>query len=200
MHGTQPRSHSFKNRDLEVFYRMLEGQRFPDTVLLDDEYMQALRFRETPQPVVRPKRAEPAKALRRKTEQSKGDGGDGSAPGQQADTSEDKRETILRQLPRRVRKAYAAFQYAATSKEQKPEDLPDREAFDWLKKNGIDSEKGDLAELTDYRLPGFHNWRRYVSEARRLLDERKHSPRAERKTGRSIVREREIEHRRGDEE
>lgn len=135
-----------------------------------------------------------------KREQGEGNGGAGSAPGQQAATPEEKRETILGKQPRRVQKAYAAFEHAAKRLERKLEDLPDREAYDWLKRNGIDSEKDDSGELADYKLPAYPTFTRYCTAARGPLDERKHNSRAGRKTGRSIVRERETEHRRRDDE
>ena len=87
-----------------------------------------------------------------------------------------------------------------TGTKRKLEDLLDREAYDWLKQNGIDSDKGDVGNLTDYRLPSFGTWTRYLSTARGALDERKHTPRAGRKPGRSITRGREIERQRGDDD
>ena len=107
------------------------------------------------------------------------------------------RETALRQLAQAVRKAYSALEYAESKKGQS---LKDREAYDWLRENGIDQNEGDSGELTEYKLPPFDTWTRYVRTAREALGEQKYTPRAGRKRGRSIVGGREIEHQRGDDD
>jgi hypothetical protein len=84
--------------------------------------------------------------------------------------------------------------------ERKPDDLGDREAYEWLKENGVDPDKGDLGELTDYKPPPtLEAFRRYLGKARNALDERKYSRRGGRKHGRSIVKADQIEYQEGDE-
>ena len=108
------------------------------------------------------------------------------------------REAILRDLKPSARKAYLAFQYAETMKERR---LEDRTAYTWLCDNGIDERTGDLGELTDYELPlSFDTWGRQLRDARGRLGEQKHTRRAGRAAGSSIVRGDEIEYQRGDEE
>jgi hypothetical protein len=124
------------------------------------------------------------------------DGGFGSVPGQPTITYKDAREKILKQLEPAVRKAYLAYQYAETIKCQK---LEDRAAYDWLKENGFDSEKDEFGELMDYKLPkNYETFRRYLTEARKPLDENKYIPRAGRWHGRSIVEKDEIEYQKDD--
>ena len=65
-----------------------------------------------------------------------------------------------------MRKAYLAFQYAETLNGRR---LEDREAYDWLRENGIDQGKGDVGELIDYKLPAFDTWSRQLRNARNLL-------------------------------
>ena len=124
--------------------------------------------------------------------------GTGKTAGQSAVTSGAAREAVLRDLKPSVRKAYLAFQYAETMNERR---LEDRDAYNWLRDNGIDQGKGDLGELTDYepRL-SFATWGRQVREARGRLGEQKHTRRAGRAAGSSIVRRDEIEYQKGDEE
>jgi hypothetical protein len=88
-----------------------------------------------------------------------------------------------------VRKAYLAFQYAETLNGR---GLEDREAYDWLSENGIDQGKGNLDELTDYEIPSFETFKRYLGQARKPLGENKYTCRAGR-TSRSIARRNEIE-------
>ncbi len=73
----------------------------------------------------------------------------------------------------------------------------DREAYDWLKENGIDADKGDVGELADYRLPAFDTWGKQLRNARKPLGEQKYTRRGGRPTGRSIVAGKEIEYQRG---
>ena len=133
----------------------------------------------------------------------KGEGkdGPGSTPEQPAIASDDARKAALQAMKLSVRRACFAFQYVATVKGRKPENLQDQEAYNWLKENSIDEGKGDLGELTDYRLPpSVESFTRYCSEARNALDENKYTPRGGRKHGRSIVSGQEIERQKGDDE
>jgi len=77
--------------------------------------------------------------------------------------------------------------------------LEDREAYDWLDENGIDTEKGDLGELTDYKLPAFHTWSRQLRNGRQPLGEQKYTRRKGRAAGKSIVGGHKIEYQRGSE-
>jgi hypothetical protein len=136
-----------------------------------------------------------------KPEQGERKGGAGPTPGQTAIPSDDPREAAFQALKLAVQRAYLAFQYVAKMKERKPEDLKDHEAWEWLRDKGIEEGKGDLGDLTDYKLPpSFTTFTRYCSKARNILDENKHTPRSGRKHGRSIVSGREIERQRGDDE
>jgi hypothetical protein len=95
-----------------------------------------------------------------------------------------------------VRNAYLAFEYAESMNGRK---LEDREVYEWLHEYGIDTEKGDVGELTDYELPGsLETFRRYLSTARKALGENKYTRRGGRKHGGSIVRSNQIEYQRGD--
>jgi len=132
-----------------------------------------------------------------KPEQSEGDGGAGSAPVRPAVASAADRKAVLEKLEPAARRAYLALQYAETKNER---GLEDREAHEWLKEHGIDSEKGDLGELADYEVPdSLETFRRYVGTARNALDERKYTRRGGRKHGGSIVKADQIEYREGDE-
>ena len=82
------------------------------------------------------------------------------------------------------------FWRTATLSETKT--LEDREAYNWLKENGIDTSKGDIGELTGYKLPAFDTWSKQLRNARKPLGEQKYTRRTGRATGRSIVSEREI--------
>ncbi len=126
-----------------------------------------------------------------KTERSEGDGGDGSTPGQPAVTSSAEQDGALRQLEPAVRKAYLAYQYAETMNGRR---LEDREAYDLLKEIGIDEGKGNLGELTDYKLPeSLETFKRYLASARKPLGENKYTQRVGRKYGGSIVPKNQIE-------
>jgi hypothetical protein len=135
--------------------------------------------------------------LRRLNEkQGEGIHGAGATLKQPAIASGTTREAVLRQLEPAVRKAYLAFQYAETLIGRRMED---REAYDWLRENGIDQGKGDLGELTDYELPdSLETFRRYLGTARKSLGEGKYTKRGGRTHGRSIVRGNEIEYQKGD--
>ena len=125
---------------------------------------------------------------------SEGNGGAGSTPGQPATDPNVKRREVLEGLQPADRKAYLAYQYAETMAEKR---LQDREAYDWLKENGIDANKGDVGELADYKLPAFDTWAKQLRKARKPLGEQKYTRRAGRATGRSIVAGKEIEYQRG---
>jgi len=82
------------------------------------------------------------------------------------------------EIPSRFEIAYRAFEFA----EQKTgKELSDRDAYEWLKENGIDG----------HILPAYETWQRYVRGGRRLHHDQKNSPRGAR-VGRSIVRPDEI--------
>jgi hypothetical protein len=100
------------------------------------------------------------------------------------------RQAVLRELQPAVRKAYLAFEYAESKAGKR---LEDQEAHGLLKDEGIPTDKGDLGELADYELPAFDTWSRQVRMAREALGEQKYTPRAGRKTGRSIASGRELD-------
>jgi hypothetical protein len=75
--------------------------------------------------------------------------------------------------PNRFNKAYESFLLAEKSKGC---GLTDREAYEWLKEDGP----------TQYELPAFQTWNRYVREGRKLRGTQKNTPRGGR-NGRSIV-------------
>jgi hypothetical protein len=121
-----------------------------------------------------------------------------SPPVQPAIASRATRETALRKLEPAVQKAYLAYQYAEGKAEKR---LEDREAYEWLRENGIDQDKGDPRELTGYEPPdNVETFQRYLSAARKALGENKYTPRGGRKHGPSIVKGDEIEYQRGDDE
>jgi len=126
-----------------------------------------------------------------KAEQDEGGGGTGSAPEQPAVTSDADRAAILAKLQPAKRKAYFSFVHAEGKAGKR---LEDYEAYEWLKENGIDTDKGDTGELADYELPVFDTWSRQLRKAREPLREQKYTRRAGRATGRSIVSGREIEY------
>ena len=107
----------------------------------------------------------------------------------------------IRKLKLSVRKAHFAFEYAARKKETKPEELEDHEAYKWLSVNGIPEDDPVYAELDGYKgelegykpPPRFDTWTTYLTRARRALGEQKHTPRACRSHGRSIVKADQIE-------
>ncbi len=84
----QKRSHLFNNAELEAFYRIIEGQRFPKLDQLDTEYVRALKWIETQKPpggVPKGKQAPPAAKL----EQGGAGGGAGKSVEVQAPKVED---------------------------------------------------------------------------------------------------------------
>jgi hypothetical protein len=151
-------------------------------------------------PAVAPKQGEGTGAAppTGKAGEGEGNAGTESTPAQSAIVSGAAREAVLGQMEPAVRKAYLAFQYAETMNGRR---LEDREAHEWLRESGIDPDKGDLGELTDYELPSsFETFRRYVTAARKPLGESKYTRRGGRPRGRSVVRGDEIEYQRGDKE
>jgi len=125
-----------------------------------------------------------------KTGEGEGVGGAGPTASQPATTLSASRKVPLKQLKPAMRKAYWAWQYAESENGRRMED---REAYDWLRENGIDQDKGDFGELTDYEPPeSFETFKRYVVESRRVLNEGKYTRRAGR-TGRSVVQRDAIE-------
>jgi hypothetical protein len=131
-----------------------------------------------------------------KPDEGEGRGGAGTAPGQEQLPLAPTRESVRRRLEPAVRKAYLAYQYAEGCVERR---LEDREAYEWLRENGIDQGKSDLDELTDYELPdSLETFRRYLGTARKSLGESKYTRRAGRKLGRTIARGSEIEYQKGD--
>ncbi len=123
-----------------------------------------------------------------KPEHGEGKGGAGLTPGQPAVMSPAERKAAFEKLEPAVRNAYLAFQFVATRLERPPKLLEVHVAYEWLKEHGIDQDKGDLGELTDYKLPpSSESFQRYLSEALNALGENKYTRRAERPTGRSIV-------------
>ena len=135
-----------------------------------------------------------------KQEQGEGNGGADVSPEHLSILSTVEKKAILDKMEPADRKAYFAFQYAATKLGRMPEVLEDREAYEWLKENGIDQGKGDLGELADYKLPSLATWSKQVRNARKPLREQKYTRRAGRPTGSSIVKDNEIENQRGDDD
>lgn len=102
----------------------------------------------------------------------------------------DGRNAKLQLLQPAERKAYFAYLSAEAGADRQMED---REAFDWLRENGLPDDAGNLGELTDYKLPAaFATWSRQLRAARNALGEQKYTRRPGRPTGSSIVRPREI--------
>jgi hypothetical protein len=76
-------------------------------------------------------------------------------------------------LPKRCKDAFLAYQIAERAVGRS--DMTDKEAYDYLKKNGWDDEQNELA---DYELPELNTFSNYLTIARRKLDRRKHTPQA----------------------
>ncbi len=88
-----------------------------------------------------------------------------------AEAGDGNRFDVLAKLEPATRKAYMSFTYAEAKAERR---LQDRDAYDLLEEQGIDVESG---ELTDYELPEFSNWSRYLRKARNATGEQKYTPR-----------------------
>lgn len=108
---------------------------------------------------------------------------------EQGEGASKSRAEILQSLSACVRQAYLAYLLGETINGRH---LEDQEAYDYIKENGF-PENGDLGELTDYELPDFDTWARYVRKARKALGEQKYSRRANRPKGRSIATSDEVE-------
>jgi hypothetical protein len=112
--------------------------------------------------------ASPAMLPAANSEQDEGNGEAGSTPELPADVSEKDKLALA------DKKAYFTYSYVEF-KIVKP---TDRDAYDWLKENGLPDEReaSDLAkELTGYTLPAFDTWSRQLRNARKALGEQKHS-------------------------
>jgi hypothetical protein len=92
----------------------------------------------------------------------------------QGNSGDGDRYAVLSTLGLAHKKAYLSFLYAETKAKRR---LQDRDAFDWLKENGIDVESEELA---DYTLPEFDTWCRYLRYARNATSEKKYTPRTQR--------------------
>jgi hypothetical protein len=97
------------------------------------------------------------------------------------------REEQIRRMTPAIRLAYLSFKHAEKKKEKF---LEDREAHEVLKDEDFAE---DVGELADYQLPTFGTWARQLRHARRLLGEQKYTRRAGRPTGKSVVRQDQIE-------
>ncbi|HEX5443977.1 MAG TPA: hypothetical protein VFW87_09125 [Pirellulales bacterium] len=80
------------------------------------------------------------------------------------------RAEILQSLAISVREAYLAYELAETTKSKR---LQDREAYEYIRGNGLPDKGGDLGELTDYEVPDFDTWARYLRRARNALGDHK---------------------------
>ncbi len=89
------------------------------------------------------------------------------------------------------RLAYLAFEYAERKAGQT---LTTRKAWDYLREHGIepDAAHGDPPELKDHNLPAFESFERYLRKAREVKGEQRNTPRAGRRAGGSIVRQKDI--------
>jgi hypothetical protein len=105
----------------------------------------------------------------------------------------DQRDRIIGQLPKRVRKAYRSYEYSATMKGKKLDELKDGDAYDFLTSEGLPEENSAWSDLADYQLPNRATWLRYVGSGRDALNEQKNRPRRARQRGNSVVRQDEIE-------
>lgn len=81
------------------------------------------------------------------------------------------------------RKAWATFKLAETRGQV---GKTDREVHDWLDEQDDTQFVGDLF---GYSLPPFDTWARYIRTARKAADESKHTPRAGRSAGLSVVKQ-----------
>ena len=125
-----------------------------------------------------------------KAGKGEGDGGTGS---------DKTREELLAELQSSDLKAYYTYAWA----ERKLGTTTDRQAHQWLMDNVLPDERDspELAtKLAGYKLPPFDNWSRYLRSAGKALGEQKHSGRAGRATGGSVVQGEEIDHQGSDDE
>ncbi|MCA9119319.1 MAG: hypothetical protein H6822_06230 [Planctomycetaceae bacterium] len=96
-------------------------------------------------------------------------------PTAQSGKSDNRYETLSK-IDRAHCNAYLAFLYAEAIAERR---LEDKEAYDWLRENGIEDP-----ELGDYVLPAFDTWTRYLRAARKATGEQKYTSRIERERSR----------------
>lgn len=89
--------------------------------------------------------------------------------------------------------AYLLYQHAEGQTERR---LQDREAYDWL--NANDWPEGLFPGASDYKLPTFGTWAKYVRVGRNAHGTNKHRSRAASAITRSIVRQRDLDSRRDD--
>ena len=90
-----------------------------------------------------------------------------------------------------VKNAYWAYRYAGGQTGAARALTTRIPAHEYLKDHGVDG----VADLDDYKVPeNFETFRRYLSEAREVLDEQKYDRRSGRQHGRSIVRGEQIEY------
>jgi hypothetical protein len=125
------------------------------------------------------------------TEKDEGNSRATSPAAQPQDSSDAARKAARQKLEPAVRNAYLACLHAEQRNGRR---LEDHEAYDWLHEHGIDQDKGDLGELTEYELPdSFETFKRYLVTARSTLGENKYTRRAGRKHGGSIAPKEQIE-------
>jgi hypothetical protein len=105
------------------------------------------------------------------------------------------RALAMKSLEPAVRRAWLSYEFAESKVGKR---LEDREAYGLLKEEGIDGDKDNLGELTDYQLPAFDSWCRQLREARRVLGEQKYKRRGRPPISRSIVRADQVEHQKGE--
>jgi hypothetical protein len=117
---------------------------------------------------------------------SEGTGRAVAAPEQPAIASDDARKAALLALEPADQRAYYTYAYA----EMKLGTTTDRQAHQWLSDNGLPDEKDspELAKaLGNYKLPTLATWSKQLRNARLALREQKHTRRAGRSPGGSVV-------------
>ena len=110
----------------------------------------------------------------------------GSAPVQPAVSSDPTWEALLGTMEPADQKAYYTYAYA----ESKLETTTDCQAYEWLKDNGLpdETDSPELAKaLAGYKPPSFATWSKQLRNARRVLGQQKHTRRAVRSSGGTIV-------------
>jgi hypothetical protein len=106
------------------------------------------------------------------------------------DEQPSRHDALIRQMEPAVRLAWLSYCYAEVKAAKR---LEDREAYNLVNEEGIPEGAGDRGELSDYELPSFDTWSRYLRDARRLLGESKYTRRHGRPYGKSVVRQDENE-------
>jgi hypothetical protein len=94
----------------------------------------------------------------------------------ESEQPQEQKEEAPSGLPPAREKAYQSYQYAVAV-ETNYNLKTDREVYDWLKDNGH----------SDYELPAFETWQRYVRDGRKYYGTPKNTPRAGRFHARSII-------------